>query len=751
MDPISLIITALSSAAGLAAITGAAHGISQGLTQGTAQEAYHDLKTLIKRKFKGNQKAEMVLEEHEQDPETYEAPLKKKLAEAGADKDEEIIKAAQELLKQVNPEESAAGKYKVEFQDKAQGAQVGAHNIINIYNYFDYREKVVSAAPVDAADDNLPCPYRGLYHFSPNDAEYFFGRNIFVETLFEATQTRNFIPVLGGSGSGKSSVVFAGLVPRLEQEGNWKFTYFRPGSDPFHSLALALVPLYATDLDETEQIAQTRKLAGYLNNKTVLLSDVFAKIQQNHFEHRLLLIADQFEEIYTQCSDRAVRRRFLDCLLPSFQASNSEASSFTVLITTMRADFLANALAYCPFADMLKNSDIKLGAMSREELNEVIEKPAAKLEVTFEAGLLERILNDVEDEPGNLPLLEFALTELWKKRTGKQLTHDGYEAIGQVKGALADYADVKYKNLTTEEKEQARCIFIQLVSPGEGTKNIRRRTNLPELGEENWNLITRKDGLADSRLVVTSRDDTGQETVEVVHEVLIQNWGKLNKWMETDRTFRVWQQELRITIRQWENSQRDESTLLRGVPLAKAEDWQKQRSVELSENEKAFIETSVSLRNREKTERDRRQKYTFLGLLSFSAIISIFAVIAGWQWQNGVINEIEALTTSTKAWFLSNKELEALIASVKAGRKSKWVILSRDAVRRKAETQLREILWVIQEKNRLEYHEKGVTSISLSSDGTTIFSASSDDGKLKRWRGTEEKLSSLGFVYRQHQ
>ena len=129
MDPISLIVTALSSAAGAAAVQGAAHGISQGLTQGSAQEAYHDLKALIKRKFAGEPKAEMVLEEHEQDPETYEAPLKKKLAEAGADKDEEIIKAAQTLLKQVKPEESAAGKYKVEFQAEVKAAQIGDRNV----------------------------------------------------------------------------------------------------------------------------------------------------------------------------------------------------------------------------------------------------------------------------------------------------------------------------------------------------------------------------------------------------------------------------------------------------------------------------------------------------------------------------------------------------------------------------------------------------------------------------------------------
>ncbi|MDJ0707927.1 MAG: hypothetical protein QNJ46_32025, partial [Leptolyngbyaceae cyanobacterium MO_188.B28] len=347
-----------------------------------------------------------------------------------------------------------SSKYNPIFEAQAQGFAVGNNNII--YNYFGYREELKPAL-VDADDDNLPGPYRGLYHFNPNDAEHFFGRDVFIEKIFQATKRRNFIPVLGASGSGKSSVVLAGLVPKLQQLGHWRFTHFRPGSDsgsnPFLALARALVPLYTKNLDATDKIIQARKLAQSLGNGEIPLTDVFAQIHQNYPTDRVLLIADQFEEIYTLCADQTIRRNFLDTLLASFKSSSGTSSS-TVLVATMRADFLANALSYRPFADMLQNADIKLGAMSQEELTEVIEKPAQKLGVTFEAGLVGRIINDVKDEPGNLPLLEFALTELWKKRTGKQLTHDAYEAIGQVKGALADYADVKYKNLTTEEKEQ---------------------------------------------------------------------------------------------------------------------------------------------------------------------------------------------------------------------------------------------------------------------------------------------------------
>jgi len=232
-----------------------------------------------------------------------------------------------------------------------------------IYNYYYHREPVDSESveSTDTAnDENLPCPYRGLFHFSPNDAEFFFGREVFIEELFAATQTRNFIPVLGASGSGKSSVVLAGLVPKLLNKGHWLFTHFRPGSDPFHALALALVPLYTTDLNATERIAQARQLAKYLHNGDVTLADVFAQIHQNHPTDRVLLIADQFEEVYTLCSEQKIRRSFLDALLASFQSSTSQSQYNHVLVATMRTDFLGNALSYPQFGELSRNTDIKV-------------------------------------------------------------------------------------------------------------------------------------------------------------------------------------------------------------------------------------------------------------------------------------------------------------------------------------------------------------------------------------------------------
>nr|MDZ8056832.1 phosphodiester glycosidase family protein [Nostoc sp. EkiNYC01] len=491
------------------------------------------------------------------------------------------------------------------------GGDIYNNQNIHITNYYyreDIRDASVKPAEDSSTDKKLPCPYRSLYHFSPDDTEYFFGREVFIEELFEATKTRNFIPVLGASGSGKSSVVLAGLVPKLQQEDHWLFTHFRPGSEPFYGLAEALVPLYTPEKDDTDRIAQTRKLSNYFCNGDVLLIDVIAKIQQNHPHHRVLLIADQFEELFTLCNNEKIRRNFLDCLLTLIQSPTSKSLS-AVFVATMRADFLSYALSYPEFADQLK-ADIKLiRSMNRSELSKVIAKPAQKLGITFQDGLIERILGHVESEPGNLPLLEFALTLLWEKRTNQQLTHAAYEAIGEVKGALASHADTIYKKFNATEQQQISRIFLQLVRPGEGTEDTRRVATKAEIGEENWLLVQ---DLADARkrLVVKSRSADGQETVEVAHEALIREWDKFSRWIESDRAFRTWQEQLRGLIRQWEISRNDEGALLRGVALAKAEEWLQQRLHDISPSEWEFIQMSLTLRDRlikqEKVRKKRR-------------------------------------------------------------------------------------------------------------------------------------------------
>ena len=448
-----------------------------------------------------------------------------------------------------------------------------------------------------------PCPYRGLFAFREQDAPLFFGREAFVHRLIEAVQRKPLVAVIGPSGCGKSSAVLAGLLPRLRREADWLIISFRPGARPFQALAAALVPMLEPHMSETERLIEIRRLAEAWERGDLSLSEVVARILQKSPEaHRLLLVVDQFEELYTLCADPEMRRRFADRLLEAVQAGRKDSHLPDVtLVLTLRADFMGNALTYRPLADALQDANHVLGPMTRQELRQAIESPAAKQGMPFEPGLVERILDDVGSEPGHLALLEFALTSLWKQSSG-QLTHVAYEAIGRVQGALTRYADGEFEGLNPAEQDTARRVFMQMVRPGEGVQDTRRLATRAELGEDGWRLVQR---LADARLVVTDRDPAGQETAEIVHETLLQSWGQLRGWMEADRLFRAWQEKLRVGLGQWLASGRDEGALLRGAPLAQAERWLAERQSDLSLIERRYIRGGVALRARDQATQKR--------------------------------------------------------------------------------------------------------------------------------------------------
>ncbi|MFW2338730.1 MAG: AfsR/SARP family transcriptional regulator, partial [Acidimicrobiia bacterium] len=471
------------------------------------------------------------------------------------------------------------------------------------------------------------CPYRGLAAFREEDAPFFFGRDDFIERLAEAVKQRPVVAVIvGSSGSGKSSAVFAGLLPRLRDEAGWLIVHFRPGGHPFHALAGALLATLEPELGETERLIETGKLAMALLDGTVHLHDVVERALEKAVEaRRMLLVVDQSEEMYTLCPEPDEQRLFLDAMLSAAAAGSERQISPLVLLITLRADFMGHALAHRPFADALQDSALMMGPMSRAELQLAIEQPAEKQGAAFEIGLVERLLDDVGEEPGNLPLLEFALTLLWEGQIDGWLTHEGYDAIGRVEGALARYADEVFGDLDEEQQETTRRVVEQLVRPGEGTEDTRRVATRAELGDDSWGLVQH---LADKRLVVTGLDAAGDEIVEVVHEALIQRWDRLQAWMDADRTFRTWQEGLRAALRGWKAGDHDEEALLRGVALAQAEGWLAERGDELSEAEQLFIRESVALREREQAERESRRRRTVLALTGGLILAVVLAVLA---------------------------------------------------------------------------------------------------------------------------
>jgi len=260
------------------------------------------------------------------------------------------------------------------------------------------------------------CPYRGLRPFREEDAPFFFGRDEFTGDLVQAVKTHDFVVVVGASGSGKSSVVRAGLVPRLRQAKDrvWDVVTLVPTDRPFHALAAALLPLLEPELTEVDRLVEIGKTAKYLAEGELALRDLVVRLLQKQAgTDRLLLIADQWEEIYTLCGEEPLRRRFIDQLL---DASNTAALS---IVLTLRGDFFGHALGYRPLVDRIDQAVVKVPPMNRDELQLAVEEPVKRVALTFEPGLVDRILADVDKEPGNLPLLEFALTQLWEQRSGR--------------------------------------------------------------------------------------------------------------------------------------------------------------------------------------------------------------------------------------------------------------------------------------------------------------------------------------------
>ncbi len=451
------------------------------------------------------------------------------------------------------------------------------------------------------------CPYQGLFAFQEEDEPYFFGRETFTQQLVDAVQRKPLVAIIGSSGSGKSSVVFAGLIPRLRKERSWLITSLRPGNRPFHSLAVALMPLLEPQMSEHKRLLESNELAQQLQQGKLALQDIIELITQKQIGRRLLLVIDQFEELYTLCTEPEVREHFLDKLISIVQSAFKYDFMKFNLVLTLRADFLGQALTYRPLADALQNADFMLGPMNSQELQDTIRKPAEQLNVQIEDGLTERILREVKQASNRLPLLEFALTLLWNKQRDGRLTHSGYLEIGGVEKALTDHAEKVFAGLSEPEQMQAQQVFMQLVSFGEGTEDTRRLATRSEIGEENWELVMRLSS-ANARLVVSGRDQiSGEDTVEVVHEALIRGWQRLREWMENNREFRTWQERLRATMRQWKKNNRDNGALLHGALLVEAAKWMLQRPKDINQQEKMFID--ISQQNRETEEQRWKTLY----------------------------------------------------------------------------------------------------------------------------------------------
>ena len=383
------------------------------------------------------------------------------------------------------------------------------------------------------------CPYKGLQFFREEDAAFFFGRDSTIDELHRSVQNRQVIALVGPSGSGKSSLVRAGLLPKLRREAGkpWEIATMVPGSRPFHALAAALLPLLETELGEIDRIAKTAALAKKLAEGNIALGDVVGRIlEKQALTRRILLLVDQWEELYTcRLEDAKSAKESTDFASLLLQATET---GLLRVVLALRADFMGHALVYRPLVDNLKGGLVNLGAMNDGELFQAITQPAAQLQVDFEPGLAERIIADADGQPGHLPLVGFVLRRLWVGKWGPMLRHRDYEAAGWLEGAIAqhaDYALIEIERGKPGRGATVRDIFRQLVRQGEGTGDTRRRMFIDDLGggEETRAVVGK---LAAARLVVTGREPvSGKDTVEVAHEALIRHWPTLRSWLEQER------------------------------------------------------------------------------------------------------------------------------------------------------------------------------------------------------------------------
>ncbi|MCB1188948.1 MAG: TIR domain-containing protein [Leptospiraceae bacterium] len=524
------------------------------------------------------------------------------------------------------------------------------------------------------------CPYRGLAPFREEDAQYFYGRETFTEKLIHEVYDKTLVSVIGPSGSGKSSVIYAGLIPYLKEKENVVVLKMRPGLEPIMSMAYGIVDGVSNaegkKLSNEDRDREASELIGEILSGKKTLLGITQKIREKT-QRPVLIFVDQFEEILTISHDKQKAKLFLTNILdlakshyeikPSRKTKSTRKTKQSIkdqgdsckILLTMRIGFLSVALGNPDTAQIFTdNADTEsyikkliIGPMNSEELTLSIEKPAIETGLNLEKGLSELIVQAIGEEPGNLPLLEFCLLELWKKQEKVDrgiMTISDYEELGGVKGALVKHADEVFESLSDLDKEKARRIFIQLVHPGSietGTSDTRKITPLNEIGQENFSLLKK---LADERLIVANKTKSDVTNIEVIHEALIREWKLLREWMSASRAFRLWQESINGIFRIWKEEQID-GNLLKGNKLLEAVEWLSKKSDEIGEEQKEFIQKSVEYREREAQAKEEAQRKKRL-LLGFIAIGSTISAIIG----------------LTLAWFSYTKMREVEINKLKS-------------------------------------------------------------------------------------
>ncbi|HYK67845.1 MAG TPA: BTAD domain-containing putative transcriptional regulator, partial [Streptosporangiaceae bacterium] len=476
----------------------------------------------------------------------------------------------------------------------------------------------VAAAVTAAQDaagvgvDPLTCPWRALDAYEREDAPWFCGRERLVAELVARTASTRLVCVVGASGSGKSSIVRAGLLAALAEgvlpgSAAWTQLVMRPGEHPMQFLAEVALGGHAADLGE------------------LLVRLVQAPVGGD--TDRVVLVIDQLEELWTQCTDAGERASFLDTIAGLDRGSDSRLS----VVLVLRSDYVADLADHGELAAELADGTVLVGALSPDEIRRVVEKPARRGGLTLDDGLADAIVADAGREPGLLPLLSSALTQLWELRSGQRLTIGQYVAMDGIQGAIAHLAESAYGSLSEHDQELTRLIAYRLAGPGVGSAVVRRRVPLPEL--ESMPVAGARsvvERLAAARLLTLA-----DGSVEVAHEALFRDWPRLRTWLQDDASGREVQRRLVLAAAEWAADERDAGALWQGSRLEAALDVAERRPDELTPIERSFLDAS---RDRVTAERDaaqqqaataRRQNRRLRRLLGGLGALLVVALVAG--------------------------------------------------------------------------------------------------------------------------
>jgi WD40 repeat protein/DNA-binding SARP family transcriptional activator/tRNA A-37 threonylcarbamoyl transferase component Bud32 len=500
--------------------------------------------------------------------------------------------------------------------------------------------EAISAAVRRAGEGQAPRagdernPYKGLRPFTEADARDFFGRTALVKRIVaglnQVGPSSRFLAVVGPSGCGKSSLIRAGVVPAvrggaLVGAGDVSIAEMFPGTHPFDELESALVQI---------AVRPAARLHDRLESGSRGLLEAVDLVVPGDAE--VMLVVDQFEEVFTLAVDDRERELFLE----SLRVATADPASRLRVIVTLRADFYDRPLAYPRFGELLAERTEAIPPLTPDEMEQAIQRPADQVGVRPEPGLVAEMVADVAHQPGALPLLQYALTELYERRDEDRLTLSAYRRLGGVGGALSARADGLYRAADPGERQAIRQLFLRLVTLGEGRQDTRRRVARSELDTLEVDQLALEAGLdafGRHRLLTFDREPATREpTVEIAHESLLTAWDQLRSWIDDAREDLRQNRRLARAAAEWNGSERDPSFLMRGVRLEQVEAWAGGVDLALGHPERAYVKVSVDQRERERKDEQARRDHearierrSVRRLRSLVAVFAIAALIAG--------------------------------------------------------------------------------------------------------------------------